>query len=418
MSEFDQPPDRRSGPRAGGPGGARPTIAFLAVLLAVVPWIPTLGRGSRLADHFRHVPTWLWLLAPSVLVTTVAGRTVLTALRAHRAAPARDPALHPLKYAIPLLAVTSAVFVDVVAAGIGLRRATGTSWGSAAQQSFKAASVLGLALTGAVAIVLKIRKQWAEEHPLLVGPAYDERLDTLIQAIQERAPGSLQRFISLLRERSKRWHSEREHLIDQICCQLRAIQSADAVSVGNSADLQYALAAELAAAPPGTSGTGFTGRVNLRGAQLHDLELAACRIGSVDCASAVFHGATTMADTVFEGRAFLSSARFTGQASFDRVRFESSSIFDSCCFQGPATFRDAVFGQRASFRGATFHAELELPRSAEVDLTDAVLHGFRPGRYALPNEWRVRRDATDRSVGRVVPATRGRRMDRAVRGAG
>jgi uncharacterized protein YjbI with pentapeptide repeats len=117
-------------------------------------------------------------------------------------------------------------------------------------------------------------------------------------------------------------------------------------------------------------------QINLRGAKLTDLDLAACELSRVDFRDCQFLG-----DARFDGVCFIGEARFDGAqfrkvAGFDGARFTEDARFDGAHFDSDAAFIEADFGRLASFRNTEF-------RGFSLPLAGARFWGTRFSHAAL-----------------------------------
>ncbi|MCW2623325.1 pentapeptide repeat-containing protein [Mycobacterium sp.] len=130
-------------------------------------------------------------------------------------------------------------------------------------------------------------------------------------------------------------------------------------------------------------GAVIKGNVDLRGAQLHEVQLS-CRFdGDVS-----FEGVTFTGDARFEGAKFtnvwFAGTTFTGDARFGGASF-TRSWFEDAAFAGDARFERAVFSGGALFGKATFSGAARFTRATFI--RDAEFNGARFSRDARFERW-------------------------------
>jgi uncharacterized protein YjbI with pentapeptide repeats len=108
-------------------------------------------------------------------------------------------------------------------------------------------------------------------------------------------------------------------------------------------------------------GAVIKGNVDLRGAQLHEVQLS-CRFdGDVS-----FEGVTFTGDARFGGASFTRSwfedAAFAGDARFERAVFSGGALFGKATSSGAARFTRATFIRDAEFNGARFSRDARFER--------------------------------------------------------
>src|SRR5690606_24753147 len=217
-------------------------------------------------------------------------------------------------------------------------------------------------------------------------------------------------------------------IVDVICAYLRAPATTCDASVRRVA--VGILASRLRPAGPGFW-PGMT--LDLRGAELADLDLSDCRIegdllldqarltgqarlrhctvvGRLSLAGATCSdhawlerstfAATTFDGVTFGGDAWFGEATFGGPASFAGATFAGHAWFGGCTFRGRVSFDHAVFRRSAGFRGITTQGPVSLTGTtflgpARVSRRGTMWSLTAPG-------WRVQVDPDNESVGQLA----------------
>lgn len=94
--------------------------------------------------------------------------------------------------------------------------------------------------------------------------------------------------------------------------------------------------------------------IDLRGAQLFDLDFSDTVIGQLRAERATFTERAAFSAATFTGPATFSEATFTGLATFTEATFTGAALFDLAAFTNPAWFSGVTFAGGVTFSGASF----------------------------------------------------------------
>lgn len=264
---------------------------------------------------------------------------------------------------------------------------------------------------GAAALLLAFRRQRHSEHAALVtryaateaaDDARQRRVNELYtsavdQLGHERATVRLGGLYALERL-AQNAPEQRQTIVNVLCSYLRmpsgpAPDAAAASAGGTGAErarsereerevrltAQRLLTDHLRAGEDGRSYWGEADRdldLDLTGAELLDLDLSRCRLGSLRCDDAKFAGSTRFdeislsgdalfVDAVFEGDVHVNAVTVGGTAAFDGARFAGQAdIAQGTVFVGHARFAGTEFAGDARFIETTFRAGASFDRAA------------------------------------------------------